>query len=103
MLHPRRILSVSLYPIYLDPRLNSKSKYSQLRTYWTPLVSYSDLGAPFLLPFRLATDTKISGVSVEISAPKKVVVGVGVRFSDTKNSGVGFSTPTPTPKHFFAF
>ncbi len=47
---------------------------------------------------RLATDTKISGVSVgtgvgvEISIPKKVGVGVGVSSSDTKNSGVSFLT-----------
>ncbi len=41
---------------------------------------------------RLATDTKVSGVSVgvgvgvEISTPKKV--GVGVSYSDTKKCGV---------------
>ncbi len=48
-----------------------------------------------ILRVGLATDTKISGVSdgvgvgVEISIPKRVVLGVNVSFSDTKNSGVG--------------
>jgi hypothetical protein len=39
----------------------------------------------------------------EFWTPKKV--GVGVRFFDTKNSGVGvvFMTPTPTPKPFLFF
>jgi hypothetical protein len=51
----------------------------------------------FSYHLRLATDTKISGVSVcvgvgvEISTPKKFVVRVGVRFFDGAGVAVGMA------------
>ncbi len=65
--------------------------------------------------YRLATDTKISGLSlsigvgVKISTPKMVGVGVGFKFPTPKvGVGVGKTRgvsilPTPTPEHFFLF